>query len=73
MLEKLMKKITVIYHFANEKESPKSIEITQEIMYAGNLGTPQNVESFLDLFSKSKKQYKLTIYGSGSQFESIAE
>jgi len=41
-------------------------------MYAGNLGTPQNVESFLDLFSKSDKQYKLTIYGSGSQFESIA-
>ena len=66
------KKISVIYHFANEKESPKSTKITQEIMYAGNLGTPQNVESFLDLFSKSKKQYKLTIYGSGSQFESIA-
>ena len=66
------KKISVVYHFANEKESPKSSKITQEIMYAGNLGTPQNVESFLDLFSKSKKQYKLTIYGSGSQFESIA-
>ena len=66
------KKISVIYHFANEKESPKSSKITQEIMYAGNLGTPQNVESFLDLFSKSKKQYKLTIYGSGSQFESIS-
>jgi len=66
------KKISVIYHFANEKESPKSSTITKEIMYAGNLGTPQNVESFLDLFSKSEKQYKLTIYGSGSQFESIA-
>ncbi len=66
------KKISVVYHFANEKESPKSSKITQEIMYAGNLGTPQNVESFLDLFSKSKKQYKLTIYGSGSQFESIS-
>ena len=64
-------KITIIYHFANEKESPKSIEITKEIMYAGNLGTPQNVESFLDLFSLSKKQYKLTIYGSGSQYNSI--
>jgi len=66
------KKISVIYHFANEKESPKSSKVIQEIMYAGNLGTPQNVESFLDLFSKSEKQYKLTIYGSGSQFESIA-
>ena len=66
-------KITIIYHFANEKESPKSIEITQEIMYAGNLGTPQNVESFLDLFSLSKKQYKLTIYGSGSQYNSIVD
>tara|TARA_B100000003_G_scaffold89840_1_gene80594 strand:- start:530 stop:1702 length:1173 start_codon:yes stop_codon:yes gene_type:complete len=66
-------KITIIYHFANEKESPKSIEITKEIMYAGNLGTPQNVESFLDLFSLSKKQYKLTIYGSGSQYNSIVD
>jgi len=66
------KKISVIYHFANEEESPKSLKIIKEIMYAGNLGTPQNVESFLDLFSKSEKQYKLTIYGSGSQFESIA-
>ena len=64
-------KISVIYHFANEKESPRSPKITKEIMYAGNLGTPQNVESFLDLFSLSKKQYKLTIYGSGSQFDSI--
>ena len=65
-------KISVIYHFANEKESPKSPKITKEIMYAGNLGTPQNVESFLDLFSLSEKQYKLTIYGSGSQFDSIS-
>ena len=64
-------KISVIYHFANEKESPRSPKITKEIMYAGNLGTPQNVESFLDLFSLSEKQYKLTIYGSGSQFDSI--
>ncbi len=64
-------KISVIYHFANEKESPRSTKINKEIMYAGNLGTPQNVESFLDLFSLSKKQYKLTIYGSGSQFDSI--
>ena len=64
-------KISVIYHFANEKESPKSPKITKEIMYAGNLGTPQNVESFLNLFSLSEKQYKLTIYGSGSQFDSI--
>ncbi len=64
-------KISVIYHFANEKETPKSPKITKEIMYAGNLGTPQNVESFLDLYSLSEKQYKLTIYGSGSQFDSI--
>jgi glycosyltransferase involved in cell wall biosynthesis len=64
-------KISVVYHFANEKETPKSPKITKEIMYAGNLGTPQNVESFLDLYSLSEKQYKLTIYGSGSQFDSI--
>ena len=55
-----------------KKSLQKVQKLLKEIMYAGNLGTPQNVESFLNLFSKSSKQYKLTIYGSGSQFESIA-
>ena len=40
-------------------------------MYAGNLGTPQNLESFIDLFLKSTKDYNLTIYGSGSQYQKI--
>ena len=45
-------KIKVIYHFANEPEVPKCKKISKNIMYAGNLGTPQNIESFIDTFSK---------------------
>ena len=67
------KKISVIYHFANEIETPKSEKLTKEIMYAGNVGTPQNLESFINIFSSSKKDYKLTIYGSGSQFDKISD
>ena len=66
-------KIKVIYHFANEPEVPKCKKISKNIMYAGNLGTPQNIESFIDTFSKSRKNYKLTIFGSGSQYEKICE
>lgn len=66
-------KIKVIYHFANEPEVPKCKNISKNIMYAGNLGTPQNIESFIDTFSKSRKNYKLTIFGSGSQYEKICE
>jgi glycosyltransferase involved in cell wall biosynthesis len=66
-------KIKVIYHFANEPEVPKCKKISKNIMYAGNLGTPQNIGSFIKTFSKSKKNYKLTIFGSGSQYEKINE
>ena len=66
-------KIKVIYHFANEPEVPKCKKISKNIMYAGNLGTPQNIASFIDTFSKSRKNYKLTIFGSGSQYEKICE
>ena len=67
------KKISVIYHFANESESPPSEIIKNEIMYAGNLGTPQNVESFLNLFSESSNKFKLTIFGAGSQYDQISK
>ena len=42
-------------------------------MYAGNLGTPQNIESFINIFSNSKKEYNLTIFGSGSQYQKICD
>ena len=41
-------------------------------MYAGNLGTPQNLESFLNLFSESSNKYQITIFGGGSQYEKIS-
>jgi len=41
-------------------------------MYAGNLGTPQNIESFINTFSNSAKNYNLTIFGSGSQYQKIS-
>ena len=65
-------KVTVIYHFSNEPEIPKPSIMNKEIMYAGNLGTPQNLESFINIFSESTNKFNLTIYGSGTQYERIS-
>ena len=64
-------KVNVIYHFSNEPEIPKPSIMNKEIMYAGNLGTPQNLESFINIFSESTNKFNLTIYGSGTQYERI--
>ena len=47
--------------------------MNKEIMYAGNLGTPQNLESFINIFSESTNKFNLTIYGSGTQYEKISQ
>lgn len=65
-------KVNVIYHFSNEPEIPKPSIMNKEIMYAGNLGTPQNLESFINIFSESNNNFNLTIYGSGTQYERIS-
>ena len=65
-------KVNVIYHFSNEPETPKPSIMNKEIMYAGNLGTPQNLESFINIFSENTNKFNLTIYGSGSQYERIS-
>lgn len=65
-------KVNVIYHFSNEPEIPKPSIMNKEIMYAGNLGTPQNLESFISIFSESTNKFNLTIYGSGTQYERIS-
>ena len=65
-------KVNVIYHFSNEPEIPKPSIINKEIMYAGNLGTPQNLESFINIFSENTNKFNLTIYGSGTQYERIS-
>ncbi len=66
-------KVNVIYHFSNEPEIPKPSVMNKEIMYAGNLGTPQNLESFINIFSENTNKFNLTIYGSGSQYERISK
>ena len=65
-------KVNVIYHFSNEPEVPKPSIMNKEIMYAGNLGTPQNLESLINIFSESTNKFNLTIYGSGTQYERIS-
>ena len=65
-------KVNVIYHFSNEPEIPKPSIMNKEIMYASNLGTPQNLESFINIFSESTNKFNLTIYGSGTQYERIS-
>tara|TARA_B100002019_G_scaffold287608_1_gene299863 strand:+ start:9778 stop:10950 length:1173 start_codon:yes stop_codon:yes gene_type:complete len=66
-------KINVIYHFSNDPQTPKPTKINKEVMYAGNLGTPQNLESFINIFSKNTNEFNLTIYGSGTQYERISQ
>ena len=66
-------KVNLIHHFSNEPETPKPSIMNKEIVYAGNLGTPQNLESFINNFSKSNNKFNLTIYGSGTQYERISK
>lgn len=64
-------KIKVIYHFSNSNESTKPTSHSNEIIYTGNLGIPQNIESFIDKLNNSSSNFKLTIYGSGSRYDHI--
>ena len=53
-------KINVIYHFSNDPQTPKPTKINKEVMYAGNLGTPQNLESFINIFSNNTNEFKIS-------------
>jgi glycosyltransferase involved in cell wall biosynthesis len=64
-------KISVIYHFSNATASQKPEKISNHIIYTGNLGKPQNIQSFIEKLNKSTVAFKLTIYGSGSEYENI--
>ena len=64
-------KVSVIYHFSNATPSEKPEEILNHIIYTGNLGKPQNIQSFIEKLNKSTIPFKLTIYGSGSEYEKI--
>ncbi len=64
-------KVSVIYHFSNATPSEKPEEILNHIIYTGNLGKPQNIQSFIEKLNKSTIRFKLTIYGSGSEYEKI--
>ena len=64
-------KVSVIYHFSNATPSEKPEEILNHIIYTGNLGKPQNIQSFIEKLNKSTIPFKLTIYGSGSEYENI--
>ena len=64
-------KIKVIYHFSNSNESTRPKSHSNEIIYTGNLGIPQNIESFIDKLNNSSGNFKLTIYGSGSRYDHI--
>ena len=66
-------KINVIYHFSNDPQTPKPTKINKEVMYAGNLGTPQNLESFINIFSNNTNEFNLTLYRSGTQYERISQ
>lgn len=64
--------ITTIYHFSTNpvvSNPPRN----KKIVYTGNLGLPQNVESFIKMFNSSKKEYQLSIYGAGTEYDKIKQ
>ncbi len=69
------KDIKSIYHFSPygiSNENPKLDKNT--ILYAGNMGKPQNIKGFIDTFNSiGEKKWKLDFFGSGEEFNSIRE
>ena len=64
--------ITTIYHFSTNPVVSKPPR-NKKIVYTGNLGLPQNVESFIKMFNSSKKEYQLSIYGAGTEYDKIKQ
>ena len=66
-------KIKVISHFSPNNRSTTFPDYKiSKIMYAGNLGVPQNLTKFIDFFSENTQEnWKLIIFGSGEEYEKI--
>ena len=69
------KDIKSIYHFSPYEISNVNPKLDKKvILYAGNMGKPQNIKEFIDTFNSFKKEnWKLEFFGAGEEFDSIKD
>ena len=69
------KDIKSIYHFSPYEISNENPKLDKNIiLYAGNMGKPQNIKKFIHTFNSIKdKKWKLEFFGSGEEFDSIRD
>ncbi len=69
------KDIKSIYHFSPYEISNENPKLDKKvILYAGNMGKPQNIKEFIDTFNSFKKEnWKLEFFGAGEEFDSIKD
>ncbi len=65
--------IKSIYHFSPYEVSNDNPKLDNNtILYAGNMGKPQDIKKFIDTFNSiEEKNWKLEFFGSGEEFDSI--
>ena len=69
------KDIKSIYHFSPYEISNENPNLDKKtILYAGNMGKPQNIKRFIDTFNSiEEKNWKLKFFGAGEEFDSIKD
>ena len=69
------KDIKSIYHFSPYEISNENPKLDKKIiLYAGNMGKPQNIKEFIDKFNSIKEMnWKLEFFGAGEEFDSIKD
>ena len=69
------KDIKSIYHFSPYEISNENPKLDKKIiLYAGNMGKPQNIKEFINTFNSIKEvNWKLEFFGTGEEFDSIKD
>ena len=66
------KNIDVITHFSPYPLSKNYPNLDlKKIFYAGNLGKPQNLKKFIQMFFEHDVEWKFDIYGAGTEYQDI--
>ena len=66
-------KINTILHFSPHNQSSGLPDLSsKKLFYAGNIGKPQNLQSFIEYFqSKFPNEWSFDIFGAGEEFKNI--